>query len=504
MTQVFGAEDLRRAIATALTALRHHQAEIDRVNVYPVADSDTGTNLVLTMTAAAGALTSDDPFDAVPKAAMIGARGNSGIILAEILHGLLGAAKDGDAGQILEGLRVSADRAYQAVLEPVEGTMLSVARAAALHAVGDLPGHVFESAARAAGLALQHTSEQLPVLKDAGVVDAGGMGLWVVLDAFAAATTGRKTATLPSSHGESRIGYRETGSPVYRFEVQFLLDAPDEAIPSLKQALGAIGDSVVVSGGDGTWNVHVHTNDTTQAVAIGNAAGTARSPTITAFTDGTRSAGRAVPLSRPVSPVGVVAFADGDGFAHLFSELGAGAIVRDDPQTLSGAGQLRDAVATIGTHDVIVLTNGAHVDHAIAFEPEQRVEIVQTRDMAHGITTMLAFGDARDLEHNVEQMRQAADVASTAAITVRDGIVGAFIDGEPVPASGDALEALLSLAGMLDEEGACEVMTVFAGVDAPAGERSEIEKRLREAFPGVDVDVREGGQSGSRYLLAVE
>jgi len=516
----FGPNELKRAIVAALGSLRAYQALIDEANVFPVPDGDTGTNMVLTMTAAAGALGSDDPFAAAPPAALVGARGNSGVVLAQWLRGLCDHAAPGDPASLVRGLRRAADLAYEAVLQPVEGTILTAARAAADGAAGPTVAEILESAAAAARIAVDRTPDLLPVLKDAGVVDAGALGLWVVLDAFAAGLSGREPAP-PQATGAPapRTVAREAGSTRFAYEVQYLLEAGDEAIESLRAGLGRIGDSVVVSGGGGLWNVHAHTNDPDAAIEMGRAVGGVRAAAVTAFADATGGP-RSVPLARTAAPVGVVAVVAGEGFARLFAELGAGVIVDGGPTMNPSVGQIADAIRRCPAADVIILPNN---DDAIPaamkaceLVDDRRAVVIETNDLAHGITTLLAYGDARDLETNAAQMRQAASVAASAAVivaartaatpvgTVRAGQSIAFSGREAKTIEDDPVVAVVRVVAMIDEEEPVEVVTVFAGATAPAEERSAVEKALRDALIGVDVEVRDGGQPIERYLIAVE
>jgi dihydroxyacetone kinase-like predicted kinase len=309
-------DGVRHWCAAGLAGLRRHQHEIDELNVYPVPDGDTGTNLVLTFTAADEHLAGEPPADLAKtmagfaRGALLGARGNSGVIMSQLLAGFAetcGRAAARGRG-LADGLRAAADAAYEAVAVPVEGTILSVARAAGLAATDvdsdDLEA-VAVAAAGAAAVALAKTPDQLPELARAGVVDAGGRGLLVVLDALVEVVTGRREsrsadATEPTvAHRVSAVA-RETGSSAYAFEVQLLLDADAGAVDTLKSALTALGDSLVIVGtgtmpaGDTTlaaeaalptWNVHVHVNDVGAAIEASVRAGHPHRISVTHFAD---------------------------------------------------------------------------------------------------------------------------------------------------------------------------------------------------------------------------
>ncbi|MDG6104417.1 DAK2 domain-containing protein [Dactylosporangium aurantiacum] len=304
---------VRRWCAAGLDALRRHRSEIDALNVYPVPDGDTGTNLALTMSAAADAVDAAPPaagaadlLAVAARGALLGARGNSGIILAQLLKGLassLASARAVGGPELAAALDSAARSAYAAVAAPVEGTVLSVATAAAraaasvVAASGGSSGFtaggvvaVARAAAEGARIALARTPEQLPALARAGVVDAGGRGLVVLLEAFVTSLTGEAppvAAPAPAGHGTAPGGVmqREAGSTEFGYEVQYLLDAPAAAIGPLREALGALGDSLVVVGDDPTWHVHVHVNDVGAAIEAGIAAGRPSRITVTRFAE---------------------------------------------------------------------------------------------------------------------------------------------------------------------------------------------------------------------------
>ncbi|MER7004060.1 DAK2 domain-containing protein, partial [Dactylosporangium sp. NPDC000555] len=301
------AATVRRWCAAGLDALRRHRAEIDALNVYPVPDGDTGTNLALTMAAAAEAAdgaTAGEVLRAAARGALLGARGNSGIILAQLFKGLADAL-DGvaaaDAGQLARALDEAARGAYRAVAAPVEGTVLSVGAAAARAAlaaadgIGARPGGVAavaRAAADGARVALARTPEQLPALAQAGVVDAGGRGLVVLLDALVRTLTGEAPppgdapgpATLPGPRPGGTMA-REAGSDEYAYEVQYLLEASAAAVEALRGVLAGLGDSLVVIGDEPTWHVHVHVNDIGAAIEAGVEAGRPSRISVTRFAD---------------------------------------------------------------------------------------------------------------------------------------------------------------------------------------------------------------------------
>jgi DAK2 domain fusion protein YloV len=305
---------VRRWAGAGVEALEGARDEIDGLNVYPVADGDTGTNLLLTVQAATeglSALPADADLPTTTQAlatgALLGARGSSGIILSQFFRGLAATFRDCTDGRAADGsryaaaLRRSADLAYAAVAHPVEGTMLTVARDAAAAAEGAGPDlhAVARAACDGARAALGRTPGQLEVLRRAGVVDAGGSGLCVLLDAMLAVVEGRQVPADAEVPGSPAIGDADGGTrvadplPVRRrpeavapplaYEVMYLLDADDESVRALTARLDALGDALAVVGGDGLWNVHVHVSDAGAAVEEGLAAGRVHQLRITAL-----------------------------------------------------------------------------------------------------------------------------------------------------------------------------------------------------------------------------
>ncbi|GAC1413296.1 MAG: DAK2 domain-containing protein [Actinomycetota bacterium] len=419
--------------------------------------------------------------------------------------------------------------AYEALLEPVEGTILTVMRSAAdavqREHVDSLP-HLFEVAASAARVAVEQTWDKLQALTEAGVLDAGGLGLWVILDAFAAELSARNPAadlpTSPRAAGKPKT-HGEPPSSV-ALEVQYVIEAPAESIETLRRELTIIGSSIAISGGEsegtGTWNVHVHTDDAEAVIAAGRAYGLvhATSINVVAFADQMQSGSHQAANARQAT-VSIVAVASGEGFVSLYRDLGVDVIVDGGASMEPSPERIAVGIEQAEHADVIVLPNGdasfRAAAHACELVVDRRAVVIETRDLAHGITTMLAYGDARDLEANAAQMRQAASVAATARVIVAShdsvtehGVVRAGqalgLGGSLIVVDDDPIECVVSLVLALDAEEPVEVVTVFAGQSAPAQERDAILHELKEQLLGVDVEMRDGGQPIERYLIAVE
>jgi DAK2 domain fusion protein YloV len=528
----------------ALEALGVAREEIDALNVYPVPDGDTGTNLYLTMESARNMMLErleGDPscdlraaLSAYARGALLGARGNSGVIMSQLIGALLkriSEAGPGDRSAVVfaEGLVRATEASYAAVGEPVEGTILTVARAAGEAAVeaAEVPehrlGHVIRAAAAAAREALLHTPEQLKTLRDAGVVDAGGRGLCVVLDAAETAVTGKRPVAAPAVLGTHAIpvplptdDLRPDG-PAY--EVMYLLEADDTAVPQLRRRLAPLGDSLVVVGGDGLWNVHVHVHDVGAAVEAGIEAGRPYRIRVTHFAE---QLARVAAEHRHARRRGrkVVVIAAGAGLERLFTEAGA-AVVRGPAGRRPSTGQVLEAITACGAAEVVVLPNDRDsvavsevAAQAAREEGDVRVAVIPTSAQVQGLAALAVHEPGRSFEEDVLHMTSAARHARSGAVTV--AVRQAMTTGGPCE-PGDVLGAvegdfvivgddLFTVAtGVLERllGGGGELVTIVTGADG-----EELAERcathLASEHPTVDVVVYDGGQERYPVLLGVE
>ncbi|MGI8645561.1 MAG: DAK2 domain-containing protein [Nocardioides sp.] len=528
----------------ATDALREAREEIDALNVYPVPDGDTGTNMFLTVSAARDALREatdgDQPADlahalaALSRGALLGARGNSGVILSQMLgaiaHRITVAQPDERNARVMaEAIERATDAAYDAVGVPVEGTMLTVARAAAGAAMAHAAASearardVFTVAALAAREALSRTPDQLAVLAEAGVVDAGGRGICVILDAAETLLTGRRPVPVTSSWGIRTIPTPVAAHDLVvdgpAYEVMFLLDAEDVRIPELKATLGRLGDSVVVVGADGLWNVHVHVDDVGATIEAGLEAGRPHRVRVTHFAEqvaavpdrsGTRAGRR------------IVAVAAGPGLHALFE--GAGAVVVDGgPGDRPSTGMLLEAITACGAAEVVVLPNDpdsvrvaevaartAESDHAI------RVAVIPTQAQVQGLAALAVHEPDRAFDSDVLEMTATARHARHGAVTVaarqamtmagpcEPGDVLGVIEGDFVIVGADQYDVATGVLGRLLGGGG-ELVTIVAGTGDDA---TELARRcgawVEETHPLVDAVVYDGGQERYPLLISVE
>jgi DAK2 domain fusion protein YloV len=522
---------------SALSALGDAREEIDALNVFPVPDGDTGTNMYLTFEAAvtaASALPSDSPpdqvADAFARGALLGARGNSGVIGAQLLRGwaeTLAKYPTLDAAAVVEGFRRADEQAWAAVNDPVEGTILSVSRAAAKAAAAAPPRlrGVVEAAAAAARQALALTPDQLPALAAAGVVDAGGRGLVVALDSLVDVVVGAsrkrrsrsRPAALPVVDLSACAEHTTTG-PAY--EVMYLLDADDEAVARLRPDLAALGDSLVVVGGGGLWNVHIHVDDAGAAVEAGIAVGRPHRIQITHLGEQVRD--RFTKGQAHVTPVGVgvVAVAAGAGLRKLFE--GAGAVaVPGGPGERPSTGQLLTAIRRARMPAVIVLPNDgdthsvAQAAAAVARSEGIRVTVLPTRAQVQGLAAAAVHHSARGFDDDVVAMSAAAGSTRDGAVTVavRDGLTTAgpcrvgdvlgVVDGDFAVIGNDLLEVSCEVARRLLSGGG-ELVTLVTGEGGYDWLANGVAERVRSRHRLIEVNVLDGGQSRYPLLLAVE
>jgi uncharacterized protein len=542
--EALDADAVRRWAAAAAEALAAARDEIDDLNVYPVPDGDTGTNLLLTMEAAVAEVdrlvaSGGEPSlpgvaDALARGALMGARGNSGVILSQVLRGLADVlAEGGTADCLVRGLRRAAELAYAAVARPVEGTVLTVARECAeaaeraVAAAGAGLAAVVRAAHEGAASSLARTPDLLPQLRDAGVVDAGGKGLCVLLEALEQVVTGRVSAPavpqlLVPRDRSGLARARESGSDAYSYEVQYLLrDADDDAVERLRQVLGGLGDSLVVVGRDGLHNVHVHVNDVGAAVEAGLDAGRPFRITVTRFADqvGEGPGGLPVMNERPATR-SVVAVAPGEGLAALFTASGA-VVVQGGPTNNPSTGELLDAVRRAGGAEVVLLPNdGNTLAVATAAGRAARdegftVAVVPTRSVLQGLAALAVADSERPFADDVAAMAEAAGSTRWAEVTTavreamtsagvcRPGDVLGLLEGDVV-LIGDDLEQVA--ADLVDRmlDGGGELVTVVTGEAAPEGAGDRLVEHVERSRPLVEVVSYEGGQPHYPLLLGVE
>ena len=555
----FGADALRETVITFRDTMRAHQEGINRLNVYPVPDGDTGTNMTRTLDAVVAELEGADAglettCEAISHGSLMGARGNSGVILSQILRGLAATMRTNTpptATKVADALKAASVAAYEAVLKPIEGTILTVVREtadAAQRAAHD--GATLAAmlhVARAAGrTALANTPEQLPVLKDAGVVDAGGAGFLLLMDSALHVVDGEplpepEEGGGPSAEQLERVMQRGANDGVVdvselRYEVMFLLNIEDAKSKAFMEAWGKIGDSIVVVGGDGLYNCHVHTNDIGAAIEAPLELG--GKPFKIRVTDlfeevaeehAQREAELGVanttPVRRPavkqLPPVNcaVVAVCSGDGLAELFGQMNVQGVVTGGQTMNPSTAELLDAVEHMNAQQVVILPNNKNiipVANQINALTKKDVRVVPTCSMAEALAALVFYDPEADAAVNAEAMTGAAEAVATGEITqavrdtntdvgpVKNGDWIGLVRGDGVVAVGGTMVAATTqLLDTLITPGR-ELLTMITGDLATSRQIEEVIAYLSENHPDVEVEVHAGGQPLYPFLFGVE
>jgi len=548
--------DLRRIVSTYRDTLRAHQDELNALNVYPVPDGDTGTNMALTLESVvteldAGVDPGEPPAmkavcEAIRHGSLMGARGNSGVILSQILRGLadtFSPLDDVSGADVAAGLRRAADAAYQAVLRPVEGTILTVVRAAAESVEGvvaegeaSLSG-VFERAAAAARDAVASTPDLLPVLRDAGVVDAGGRGFELLLAACLHVVADRPLPAAEEVHANVAVGTHSGdghgGGDVgdLRYEVMFFLEADDTRIDDFRSTWGGLGDSIVVVGGEGLWNCHVHTDDIGAAIEAGIAVGRPRDIRVTDLLEqvGDREASShdepawvrdQTPGGTPIEQVttAVVAVAVGDGLRTLLHGLGVQQVVAGGQSMNPSTAQILEAVDACAAEGVIVLPNNKNIVPVAEQVPgltHLPVAVVPTAAVVEALSALVAYDPDASLDVNQAAMAEAAARIRAGEVTraVRDSVAecGPIAAGDWIAITRDGITASVKSASdaavaLVDVlvDGDAELVTIIVGAEADAADTARISEHVAEHHPAVEVELHRGDQPLYPYLIGVE
>jgi DAK2 domain fusion protein YloV len=533
----------RTVVEGALAELEARRAEVNDLNVFPVADGDTGDNMALTLRAVLAELDRlaegepiddvgrDEIVDSVARAALLGARGNSGVILSQLIRG---AAEEliSRPGELVDPVLVgaamarAADRAYGSVREPAEGTILTVVREMAARVASEvahmdeprlshqvdadeqdrLLALILEGALDAGQASVKRGPELLPVLRDAGVVDAGGYGLTIIFAGVVAALRGAAPPAL-EHHAPARITHPHHESSTYRYCTNFAVTGTDlEPAPWIPR-LEAIGDSVLVVGDRHTLKVHVHTDEPERATALFDGAGTVSRLDVADMQEQVRQ--RSDRLAATVQTCGVLAVVAGAGMRELFEGLGAS--VLDGGATLNPSTyELLAGIHAVRAEQVVVLPNSANVRMAAeraAELSEKSVCVVATRSMAAGLAAAVALDPNRGAAANAAAMEQAVERVRTGGVTeaARDDAQGRFRRGDAVGfieeqlvAWGQPRETLEAVLAELAR--GKELVTVIEGADAPI-DASSVAALVTN---GAEVELERGDQPSWWWLVAAE
>ena len=532
MSELERARELGQA---ALQTLEANRSRIDDLNVYPVPDGDTGTNLTLTARAIVEALDDSTAADRptlareLTRAALMGARGNSGVIFSQILRGAAEALGDEgplDADRIRRAFRSASDAAYRAVRRPVEGTMLTVIRELAEEAedrrnAGLEASELLKRLVERGEDALARTPDQLAVLKEAGVVDAGGAGLLEIVRGITAAVAGEPLPEAPAEDAHE-AGFDAVHQELseYRYCTVFVIEGDGLDADTLESELEQLGDSLLVVGDPTALKIHLHTDEPGRALALGTALGTVEAVEIANMHKQTEQRTLrlldAVPDPAHTLETGVVAVVPGAGNRRLFESYGAARVIEGGQTMNPPTSEILAAIESTPATEVLVLPNNANVilsaeqAAALASKP---VRVIPSRSVPAGLAAIVRYLPTLDASENEAAMLEALEQVATGEVTVAsrdvelDGVAvrkGAWLglaEGAAVASSPDFEEVAAAVAERLLGDGR-EVLTLLTGADEP--ELDGLLRRLQERHPGIELDVQPGGQPHYPLLLSAE
>ena len=542
MKQIIYGSDLRRLIISAAASVEINKQALNELNVFPVPDGDTGTNMSMTINAAATDLRKTEDPDLgkaakVAASAMLrGARGNSGVILSLLFRGISKKLKEHtecDGVLWAQALQEGVDAAYKAVMKPAEGTILTVARLAAAKATQAADENnyfefVHEAAIEEAKVALANTVNQNPVLKKAGVVDAGGKGWLVVLEAMMSALRGEDIVVPEGMTGDTKdaadFSDFDTDDITFTYCTEFIIQRENDLDPEkLREFLSSLGDSLVLVDDDEIIKVHVHTNDPGKALHEAIDYGSF----VTVKIENMRlqhtekvmtEAEKAPKIAEPVKPLGVVSVCAGEGLADVFMNLGVDGIISGG-QTMNPSTQdILEAVNKVPAETVFVLPNNKNIIMAAqqvdALTPKN-VVVIGSKTVPQGVTAMLSFNPEGSVEENEEALIEALGTVDTMQITyaarnsdfdgylIHEGDYLALYGSALFGTSRDIKVLLKSLAEKVRDEGK-EYITIYYGADVKERHAQKAADLFAEICPDADVNLLNGGQPVYYYMISAE
>jgi DAK2 domain fusion protein YloV len=525
--------DLARMFRTATDWLGVYREQVNALNVYPVPDGDTGTNMHLTMQSVRRELDTCDERSmpavarAVSYGALLGARGNSGVILSQLLKGFaetVAGAQNIDAALLTRAFAAAQKSGYGAVMTPVEGTILTVARGVAEGAAltAESPAAVLEQALFRGQALLDQTPEMLPALKQAGVIDSGGQGYLYLVQGMLAALRGDELPEAPevTSYAQQGIQNEEFG-----FCTEFLMSEATKPIEEIRELVSPFGDSLLVVGAEGYVKGHIHTNAPDELLATvgryGRMLKTKVEDMSEQHTEILGMAGAAARAEDEVPPSGLVAVANGYGLVKLFRSLGA-RIVSGGQTANPSVQDIVDAVRSVSAEKVVILPNNKNVLMAAQKATELmegRAVVIETRTLGQGIGAALAFSPQVPAEELREAMTEAAGAVTTFEVTrasrttnittkqgrtldIKEGDVIGLQDDELVDAGGAPEDSVLTMLGRAYR--GQEIVTVFGGPQKTLDDLAALAARIRQEFPMVEVEAHPGGPDLYDYLVTLE
>jgi len=531
---------LKELILAAAGNLEEKKAEINALNVFPVPDGDTGTNMSLTMAAASKEMQSADPNNldeivrAVSMGSLMGARGNSGVILSQLFRGFADSVQGLDTigpRDLARALEAAVATAYRAVMKPAEGTILTVAREGARAArraarEGADIAAIVTAFYDEACATLRRTPDMLPVLKEAGVVDAGGMGLVVIVEGALKVLRGERTQTLAEPEGEAQKAAftitDDMADITFPYDTEVILVEAKVKEDELRHALSDYGDSIVVVGSGELIKIHIHTDNPSEVLEFCLAKGVVKEVQILNMIhqyealQGARQEGE--DPSGCEDGVGIVSVAVGEGLCEVFESLGVGKVVRGGQTMNPSTEDILAAVNELRERRVIILPNNKNVIAAAEQTKhlsDKEIHVLPSRSIPEGMTALLAWQPGGDLKQTLKQMREAMENVKTGEVTyavrsarlgdmdIDQGTILGLSDGQIVVTGQSRTEVALGLLEkMVDDE--TEVVTIFFGEDVSEEEAIDLAEALSSKWPEMDVEVHSGGQPLYFYIFSVE
>ncbi|NWG05052.1 MAG: DAK2 domain-containing protein [Chloroflexi bacterium] len=538
-------QSLKRLVEAGLAWLRTNQQVVNSLNVFPVPDGDTGTNMLLTLTSAYNEIKDSGEkhlgkmAGMVAKGALMGARGNSGVILSQLWRGFARGVQDHatlDAETLVKAFAEARDTAYKGVVRPVEGTILTVAKGVAAGTEASLGSakdavDILETAVAAADESVKQTPELLPVLKQAGVVDSGGKGLFFILEGMLRHVYGESLDTplasvqpLSAMNLENAMQEVEEGQD-YEVVVDFFPNSEFE-LQSFYGKLETMGTSIQVGEGEGMYRMHIHVplekryEPIDYIMGIGTITKVAMENLLAQMDDIQKGASQQPIKFSAVEPgqIAVVTVSPGAGLSRIFASLGVAAVVAGG-QTMNPSTQdILSAFENLPTDKVIILPNNKNIVMAANQAKEvtvKQVAVVPSKTVPQGLAAMLALQPDGELDSVAEKMTKALSMVKTGEITiavrnveidgvnVKEGEVISLLDGKLVASSGSVEEGCLALLEKADAAGH-ELVTLFYGQDMPHAEANRIADVIRGKYPNLEIEVQEGGQPHYHFIISVE
>jgi DAK2 domain fusion protein YloV len=541
-------QTLKHLTQAGLVWLERNYEMVNSLNVFPVPDGDTGTNMLLTMRSAYNEIAQSDETHVgrmaqqIYNGALMGARGNSGVILSQLWRGFWLGLSDSavlDTPGIIRGFKEAVSTAYKAVQEPVEGTMLTVAREAYEEASEfgqeeDNPPKLLERVVQRCHLSVQRTPELLDVLRKAGVVDSGGMGLALILEGMLHYLDGEdleETFETPRESSGLEAALAPESELGYGYDVQFLLKGSDLDVTRVRADIEAMGDSGLIVGDERLIKVHIHVHDPGVPLSYGVSHGIIRDIVVENMQEQFEEfAVHDLPASSDMgqemahSPIvdgtiAVVTVSPGEGLSRIFYSLGAGKVIPGGQTMNPSTKQFIEAIDDLPTDKVIVLPNNKNIIMAAEQAVEQvngkQVRVIPTRSVPQGIAALLAHDPYGELDAAQEAMLDASSMVETGEVTIstRDATISGIqvkkgqvigLHNDTLCVAGEDLDAvvidLLEKIGSID----FELITVYYGQDIDDAQAHALLQQIQQAFPDQDVELREGGQAHYYYILSVE